>query len=178
MDGTDRMDRKVDNGRGDGEPGNGCYFARPAERLVLEGCRLWSAGAYTGRDSFRETARLLYEELLDRPRGRLALAELSAFVSVLGQCAACPLKGFAPGVHHVTRDEVLLLGLLAGIQHGDDPVISACLDKLSCASRCEEVATAAASFAITLRSFGQRLAPIPLHVVDDILVRSRSVTIH
>ncbi len=167
------MDRRADT-----QPDSGCYFARPAERLVLEGCRLWSAGSYTGRDSFRESARLLYEELLDLPRGRLALAELSAFVAVLGRCASCPLKGFAPGVHHVTRDEVLLLGLLAGIQHGDDPVVSACLDKLACANRCEEVAMAAASFAITLRSFGQRLAPIPLPVVEDILVRSRSVTIH
>ena len=99
---------------------DGCYFERPPERLVLEGYRRWLAGYDSGSVTPWEMTQALYEELLGAAEGRRVLAELSHFVRTLRQCAACPLRSFPFGAHHVCRDECLALGLIAALQH-DDP---------------------------------------------------------
>ncbi len=163
--------------RNHNSPRTGCYFTLPAERLVLDGCRYWQAAQALERESGFEAARALFLSILPQRQAAAGLQALDLFVSQLAFCNGCPLKAFPAGAHHVTRDEVLLLGLISGIQNGDEYAVRTCLDHITCAARCEEVAFAAANFAITLRSFGQKLQPVPLVAIEDVLVRSRSVTL-
>ena len=64
------------------------------------------------------------------------------------------------------------MGLIAGIQNNDEEATSLCLTELSCATRCDEVALAAGSFALVLRGLDKNLLPIPASVLRDILARS------
>lgn len=150
------------------------YFARPPERLVLEGYRHWTFGAATGSREAWQRAAGLYRDIIGEQRSAAAVHALSDFVSTLGRCASCPLKTFESGSHHVCRDEVLVMGLIAGIQNHDRAAAELCLTELSCAARCDEVAMAAGSFALVLRGLDKTLLPIPAHVVRDILARSRA----
>ncbi|QKV20647.1 hypothetical protein HTY61_12350 [Oricola thermophila] len=150
------------------------YFARQPERLVLEGYRHWTRGLATRSREPWDQAALLYSDTLGVRCATTALHALSEFVTALGRCAACPLKTFESGSNHVCRDEVLVMGLIAGIQNHDEAAASLCLTELSCASRCDEVALAAGSFALVLRGLDKTLLPIPAHVVRDILDRSRA----
>lgn len=155
-----------------------CYFARTPEKLVLDGCRIWQSRNELGNEIAQENLRRLYFASLEPGVADVAAEAMSVFMASLSRCAVCPMSAFPAGSHYLTRDEVLLLGLIAGIQHGDELVARTCLDRMTCPSRCEEVSAAAANFAITLRSLGHRLMPIPLHAIEDVLVRSRTVTIH
>ncbi|MFZ2103442.1 MAG: hypothetical protein WAU86_23055 [Oricola sp.] len=150
------------------------YLARPAERLVLEGYRHAIAAAVTGGFAPWQAATGLYRGILG-PRGSTAAMQaLAEFIATLGRCAACPLRTFESDSRHVCRDEVLVLGLVAGIQNGDDEAAELCLAALSCATRCDEVAFAAGAFALVLRGLDKTLLPIPAPVVRDILDRSRA----
>ena len=106
------------------DPHDGCYFERPPERLVLEGYRRWLAGYDSGSVTPWEMTQALYEELLGAAEGRRVLAELSHFVRTLRQCAACPLRSFPFGAHHVCRDECVALGLIAALQHDDQGAVA------------------------------------------------------
>lgn len=147
------------------------YFERPPEKLVLEGYRHWLAGFETGSVTPWEMAWIFYANTLGPADGRRALADLSFFVRTLRHCTACPLRAFPFGAHYVCSAECLVLGLVAGIQHGDEPATKACLDALACPVRCSEVAAAAGSFALTLKTLDRRLLPIPLTAIQDILQR-------
>ncbi len=149
------------------------YFSRPPERLVLEGYRHWTFGVATGSREPWQRAAGLYQDIIGERGSTAAVHALSEFVSTLGRCATCPLKTFESGSRHVCRDEVLVMGLIAGIQNHDGAAAELCLTELSCAARCDEVALAAGSFALVLRGLDKTLLPIPAHVVRDILARSR-----
>lgn len=154
------------------------YLVRIPERLVLEGYRHWIAGYDHNSVIPWELAWNLYESILGVDQAKTAVAELSHFIRVVGRCTTCPLKSFPSGAHHLCREECLALGLIAGAQHSDDAVIRKCLEAMTCPARCEAVAMAAGSFALTLRAMNQRLLPIPVNAIDDILTRVRSNTIH
>jgi hypothetical protein len=149
------------------------YFSRPAERLVLEGYRHWTFGVATDDRVSWQHAADLYNDILGGRGSGAAVQALSDFVSTLGRCATCPLKTFESGSSHICRDEVLVMGLIAGIQNNDEEAASLCLTELACATRCDEVALAAGSFALVLRGLDKTLLPIPAPVVRDILERSR-----
>lgn len=151
----------------------GCYFERPAEKLVLEGYRHWTAGFDTGSVVPWEMAWGLYSEILGNSAARVALAELSHFIRTLGRCAHCPLRAFPFGAHHICREECLTLGLIAANQHEDMRAEELCLGALACASRAREAGEAARDFAAALSGFGQKLLPIPAGVIEDILMRAR-----
>jgi len=150
------------------------YFARPAERLVLEGYRHWTCGFATGHEMSWQFATQLYDDILGGHGSATAVQALADFVATLGRCATCPLKTFESGSTHICRDEVLVMGLIAGIQNNDEEATSLCLTELSCATRCDEVALAAGSFALVLRGLDKHLLPIPASVLRDILARSRA----
>lgn len=157
----------------------GGYFERPAEKLVLEGYRRWTAGYESGSVVPWEMALALYSEILGESGGRQVLAELAHFVRTLGRCAACPLRAFPFGSRHVCRDECLALGLVAGHQHGDGRAVELCLGALACAARAAEVSAAAAGFASMLAERHRVLLPIPPSAIEDILSRARGgATIH
>ncbi|WP_370321534.1 hypothetical protein [Oricola sp.] len=148
------------------------YLARPAERLVLEGYRHWTCGFATGDGMSWRSATELYQDILGGHGSATAVQALSDFVSTLGRCATCPLKTFASGSSHICRDEVLVMGLIAGIQNDDEEATALCLSELSCETRCDEVALAAGAFALVLRGLDKHLIPIPASVLRDILARS------
>jgi hypothetical protein len=150
---------------------NGCYFDRPPEKLVLEGYRRWTAGFETGCVTPWEMAWALYAETLGPVEGRHVLTELSHFTRTLWRCAACPLRAFPFGAHHLCREECLTLGLIAGLQNGDGAAADVCLNTIACRQRQGDVVEAAASFAAALGDRGQRLLPIPMAVIEDILGR-------
>jgi hypothetical protein len=161
----------MDCGIGDRDAFDGCYFERPAEKLVLEGYRHWTAGYDTGSVVPWEMAWALYSEILGDADARVALAELSHFIRTLGRCANCPLRAFPFGAHHICRDECLTLGLIAANQHQDFRSAELCLGGLACPARCGEMAEAARDFAAALSGFEQKLLPIPDGVIGDILTR-------
>jgi hypothetical protein len=149
----------------------GCYFERPAEKLVVEGYRHWTAGYETGSVIPWEMAWGLYSNILGGSNARIALAQLSNFIRTLGRCAHCPLRAFPFGARHICRDECLALGLVAARQHQDLRSAELCLGGLVCAPRAREVGEAAGDFAAVLADFEQRLMPIPADAIEDILTR-------
>jgi hypothetical protein len=173
LEGVTMADNDFDHG---GAPG--CYFERVPEKLVLEGYRRWMAGFETGSVTPWEMTYSLYTGLLGIAEGRRAISDLAHFVRMLRQCAACPLRSFPFGAHHVCRDECLALGLIAGLQHEDDGTIHACLSGMCCAGRGAELRDAGACLADTLVGLQQYLLPIPRHVIEDILDRAGRATIH
>ncbi|MEM7214161.1 MAG: hypothetical protein AAF423_01365 [Pseudomonadota bacterium] len=150
------------------------YLGRPSEHLVLEGYRLWSSGIINGDYSKWENAWNLFANKLGINEGRLALDALTNFTKTLGLCAACPLKTSPVGCVSLCRDEVLILGLLSGIQHDDQTAIMLCLDALTCPSRCEEVLHAAEILATTLRTVEKSLLPVPANTIKFILTQNVS----
>ena len=155
------------------------YLARPCEYLVLEGYRHWSSGIITGNHLHWQNAWNLYAVKLGTEEGRLALNALTKFAKTLGLCATCPLKTSPIGCNHLCRDEVLILGLLSGLQHGEDTTVTLCLDGLTCPSRCEEVLIAAEALATTFRSLGKLLLPVPARTIKAILTENlSSPTLH
>ncbi len=93
------------------------------------------------------------------------------FFRTLGTCANCPLRMRCSGAQSICRDEALVLGLTAGIQHKDEPTIEICLSSICIAPLADRVALSAAVYALLLGSQGQKLLPIPAHVITHILTR-------
>ena len=157
---------------------NGCYFERAPEKLVLEGYRRWMAGFETGSVAPWETTWALYAELLGPTNARKVMGELSHFVRTLRLCAACPLRSFPFGAHHICRDECLTLGLIAAQQHQNRAAAELCLGVISCPTRCHEVDEAAGSFAASLAGLDHHLLPIPVSAIEDVIARATRTTIH
>lgn len=154
------------------------YFDRPAEKLVIEGYRHWHAVEAFGRAEDWQAAVRLYCDLLGQEPGARALAELAQFIETLERCASCPLRALPFGEGHINREEALVVGLVAGIQHGDEAAVRTCLDALTCASRCTEVEIAAGRFAMALKASRHLLVPVPRPVIEDILYRAMRPTRH
>lgn len=145
------------------------YLKQPCEYLVLEGYRSWSKGIIKGDISCLNDTWNMFAVQLGSKSGRLALDALSSFIKTLGLCAACPLQRSPSGCDFICRHEVLILGLLAGIQHDDETAVMICLNELSCTNRCVEVLTSAEILAVTLRSLEKTLRPIPTQTIRAIL---------
>ena len=157
---------------------DGCYFRRAPEKLVLEGYRHWLAGFDTGSVAPWELTFTLYTEILGAADGRRALSELSHFVRTLRQCAACPLRSYPFGAHHICRDECMALGLIASLQHDDTETAHLCLDAIACRLRREVIGQAASDFAGTLADLDHHLLPIPRSAIENVLSRARPTTVH
>jgi hypothetical protein len=155
------------------------YFDRAPEKLVLEGYRRMIAGFETGSIAPWELSWSLYQSLLGEEEGARAITDLTLFVRALRKCASCPLRAFPFGAHHVSREECLALGLVAGLQHDDHDTASLCAGAMSCPLRCGELARAAAPLAATLARLDHTLLPIPRRAIEDIIARSsRPATVH
>lgn len=148
------------------------YMARPAERLVLEGYRCWTQAVARRHGQPLEDIARLCGETLGADDVEPVVAALCDFVGTLGLCARCPLHTFEAGSRHICRDETLILGLVSGLQNGDDRAADLCLRTLTCPGRCGPVAVAAGNFAFILKSMGRKLLPIPAPVIHAILERT------
>ena len=154
------------------------YISRPPERLVLEGYRHWTKSVVTGSPVHMDDARELYREVLGTHLCRPAFVAMADFVHTLGVCAKCPLHMFATNTPDICTDETLILGLISGIQNGDDEAAELCLNMLSCPTRCDEVAMAAGSFALILKGAQKTLIPIPKAVIAAIIDRQKEMFLH
>ncbi|MBB4303186.1 hypothetical protein GGD81_002229 [Rhodobium orientis] len=148
-------------------------FKRPAERLVLEGYRYWSSGCATRSTEPWAEAQLLYCRVLGDRDGRQGIIALADFVKTLGECATCPLRRFHSGSRAICRDETLVIGLIAGLQNGDDQTTAFCLHRLCCPQLCDTVAAAAGNFALTLKCFDKVMLPVAVHVLVRLLAATR-----
>ncbi len=145
-------------------PGRACpaqsYLARPAERLVVEGYRGSLSGCASGGVGAWRIAWALYRDELGLTDGRIAFDGLLELIGTLGRCARCPLRFFNRNMHHLCRDEGLILALVASAQHGDDETGRIAAEALSCPLRCAELGLSAADYALRLRMVGRTLLPV------------------
>lgn len=155
------------------------YLKRPAEMLVLQGYRQWMMGVITREASYLNDAWNLFAKTLGVKKARTAMDAMTHFVRTLGLCSTCPLKTFEPECDGLCRDECLVLGLISGLQYGDEEAVNFCLSGLSCPNRCDEVAFAAGVFALSLKASGFVLFPLPASVLSQTLDRKMpSTTLH
>lgn len=144
------------------------YLKRPAETLLLQGYRHWTLGFQTKNVRLWDEAWNLFCVKLGQKDARDCMRALITFVKTLGLCAACPLKTLHPDENALCRDECLVIGLIAALQHGDEEAAEICLRALSCPTRCEEVAFAASDLALALQRAQSCLCPVPANVLMDI----------
>lgn len=150
------------------------YLKRDAEHLVLEGYRFWSSGIICGDLAHWDAAASLFQDEMGISEGPLALEALKEFAKTLGLCAHCPLKTSPVGCKFLCRDEVMILGLLAGLQHGEDTTVALCLDALAPQYRHLKILNAAETLATVLRTFGKALLPVPGGTIKSIITENLS----
>ena len=144
-------------------------FTKTSEFLVLEGYRHWGSGVIQKDCKYWKLASKLFVERLGEKPGTLALKALTEFATIPGHSAREPLKTCEMGCPRICRDEILILGILAGLQHGDETAITLCLDGLIHQGDHDQVLTAADALACVLRSVDNVLFPIPAASIKAIL---------
>ncbi|MEM7289734.1 MAG: hypothetical protein AAF412_05090 [Pseudomonadota bacterium] len=150
------------------------YLARDGEHLVLEGYRRWCSGVITGNHSHWKIAEQTFTTRLGKQEAGLALDALRKFTQTLGCCASCPLKTSPAGCQSLCRDEVMILGLLSGIQHGEQTTIFLCLDALVGQNSNQQVLIPAEMLATVLHTLGKTLLPVPSGTIRAILTEKNS----
>ena len=144
------------------------YVNRSAEMLVLQGYRHWTLGFVTKNVRLWDEAWNLFCVELGTKNARDCMSRLITFVKTLGACSGCPLKTMPLDDDALCRDECLVMGLIAAMQHGDDAATEICLQALSCPTRCDEIAFAARDLAFALQRAQSVLSPVPANVLMDI----------
>lgn len=143
------------------------YIRRQPERLVVEGYRQLALGMVTKDAHHWKAAQGLYISLLGQENGNILMRALANFINVLQTCSTCPLKTRSAQPESLSRNEILILGLLSGIQYGDQQMVILCLDELSCPVRCAEVEAAAGELALLMRGLNQMLLPLPHNALRE-----------
>lgn len=137
------------------------YLNRRAEQLVIEGFRLLAGPADNRPNPASPSVLRLYQDNLGAPAGAEAAAALERLVTALKSFRASPLAAYRSGSRFISPDEVLVLGIIAGIQHWDEQIFRVCLTQLCAESDRIKVAASAETFAMTLYNVGMILAPLP-----------------
>ena len=150
------------------------YLRRPPESLVVNGYRGWLT-AVTRRDGGPlNDVWAHFLDVLGHDVGRQAMEGLETLIRELGVCAACPLRFAHPKAQHLCRDECLVLGLVAGLQSGDDDAAFESAVALTCSAQSLRLLYFSSGFAMTLKAAGQQLLPIHAHVIREIVAASSS----
>lgn len=137
-------------------------LCRPPERLVIAGYRSWMTRGEIGPAASWERAWLLHQRLVGSEAAGRVIFALLHFVKALEGCATCPLRSQPFEAERITREEGLILSLIASIQHGDEATMEAALRRLTCINRCAELAIAAGHYALALKAAGHVLVPAPV----------------
>lgn len=145
------------------------YLARTPESLVVGGYRAWLHFAIEQNASCLDGIRDRFDHHLGRSTALVAMAGLESMIRQLGTCAGCPLRCFCQGSQHLCRDECLILGLISGLQNGEDESAYLSAGNLSSEARAPEVVASAGEFAMALKFAGQQLLPIPVDTVHWII---------
>jgi len=154
------------------------YLDRPAERLVIDGFRLWIAGYQKGDIEHWSAAWNLYAAELGPTGGRAALSGLAAFVAAVLAWRVEPVRCFASGCPHVCRDECLAAAMIAACQHGDGECLAYCARAIAGVEDGREAMEAALGFAGLLRAEQRVLMPVPAHVVAGLVERGGAAAHH
>jgi hypothetical protein len=145
------------------------YLARTPEILVVGGYRAWLHFAIEQNAASLETIQAQFNRHLGKPAAFVAMAGLESMIRQLGTCASCPLRCFCQGSQHLCRDECLILGLVSGLQNGEDEAAYLSAGNLSSNARAPEVVASAGEFAMALKFAGQQLLPIPVDTLHRII---------
>ena len=152
------------------------YLRQQPENLVVNGYRNWIAGLAHSDPRYWDAAWATHAKALGAIDGQIAVDAMAALVRQLGACATCPLRFYKPGAGHLCRDECLVLGMVAGAQHGDEDILVQSAKLLTCSDTCFEVIEQASAYAAILLGHSQRLTPIPLSAIVDIDMRAAHAT--
>ncbi|WP_299865955.1 hypothetical protein [uncultured Hoeflea sp.] len=148
------------------------YLGRKPENLLINGYRNWVAGLARADARYWDAARNAHVTALGAGDGQAAIEALTALIARLGICARCPLRFYKPGSGHLCRDECLLLGMVAGAQHGDDEALITSARLLSGCDALASVIDRAGAYAAILLSHDHRLVRVPADILADIDFRS------
>ena len=155
-----------------GECPAAAYLRQQPENLVINGYRNCIAGVAHGDHAYWDVARSAHNGALGPVDGQYALEVMASLIQQLGACATCPLRFYKPGSAHLCRDECLVLGMVAGAQHGDEELLVNSARLLTCSDACVEVVERASAYAAILLGHSHRLTPIPLSAIADIDLRA------
>ena len=145
------------------------YLGQQPEHLVVNGFRLWSAGYSLGDVGQWSAAWRLYAAALGPHGGRLALTQLSHWVTAICRWRNAPLRCFAQGCPHICRDECLAAAMIAACQNQDAECLRYCVGKLGGLADQKDVLEAAFAFAGVLVTLDQRLMAVPCNVVRGLV---------
>lgn len=154
------------------------YLRQPPENLVVNGYRNWIAGLAHADSRYWDAAWTAHVKALGQVDAGHALDVMASLIRQLGSCATCPLRFYKPGAGHLCRDECLVLGMVAGAQHGDEEALVQSARMLTCSDACVEVVDRASAYAAILLGHSHRLTPIPLSAIVDINVRATLTAAH
>lgn len=152
------------------------YLRREPENLVVNGYRSWILGLIERDAAHWEQAWNAHARSLGSESARIALDGLQELVRTLGVCATCPLRFHKPQTGHLCRDECLILGLIAGLQHGDEDTAWQSASGLSCAAKCSRLVAAGGTYAFSLKHADRVLLPVPANAIRDIEQQSVQIT--
>lgn len=156
------------------------FLARKPENLVVCGYRGWLHFASERNLARLQAVQADYIRHLGEQVGTAAMTGLERLIGNLGACANCPLHFFCQGSQHLCREECLILGLVSGLQNGEEEAALLSARHLSSEDRAPVLLRTAAEFAMTLKFAGQQLLPIHAHTVDQIggAGRANQPTLH
>lgn len=139
--------------------GGDVTLERTPERLVALGFRHWMTGFQTGDSAHWQKAATMYERELGVCAARLAISQLSAWVSAVKACARRTIS-VNPGCHGCfCRDECLAVAMVAACQHDTCPALRACTFALVESDLLADVTVQTESYSTVMRSLGLILAP-------------------
>jgi hypothetical protein len=130
-----------------------------AERLVGLGFRYWLAGFRTGDIGCWERAWRTYSNAMGPAAAKGAVTDLSCWVRSISLNAQRDLETVPVDCDRFCRDECVAIAMIAACQHNACPAMRACAFSLLGCSMIDGVVRGAESFAATMRSADQVLAP-------------------
>lgn len=144
------------------------------DSLILEGYRRWCTWHVTKDDAQWEIARNRFVNFFGSREGLYVIALLSELNNKICACARCPLNRRPINCNALCLHEVLILGLISGIQHDDETAVTLCMDELVSQARFEEVYYAAQILATILQSLERTLFPVPAETIRHMLTQNVS----
>ncbi|MEZ5817877.1 MAG: hypothetical protein R3D44_12420 [Hyphomicrobiaceae bacterium] len=128
------------------------------ERLVALGFRYWILGRDSGEIGCWERAFNLYNGHFGTAGARVALTQLSLWVTAVDNAARRSIEVFPERCRSFCRDECLAVSMIAACQHQTCPAMRACAFALAESARLEEVMETAQSFADAMLGLDQVLS--------------------
>lgn len=157
------------------------YLRREPETLVICGYRGFAHGVADAQWKHWQAARDRHVDALGEQAGQAAVDRYTSFFRAFGQTMDRALNFFQPGVEHLCHDECLILGLMAGIQNGDEQAMWECSNRLAGERHSSQLLAAASGYAFALKHAARMLLPIPVSALpgmDAMRQQPVSQTLH